>query len=388
MELLSYIDFVNEHLLLEGINPEALKASFVAFEKRLGRKKTDLMNYVRTDLASELGSSFTGLVNDSNIITVYDTVIKIRSAQGARLEEFSKDAKKTVADIMSGLEEGKMPSNRYEKGAALVVYLMDVNPDAIFWAPKDSLKKETMALNAIKSNLDKLKGPNETVRIAIHGEIFSSTPNVQEVVLEGVDKVEGTPKADFMFMIEGNPPIYISHKDGKTAKDFQQYGGLDNLRDHPFAKEFIERIRKLTSGELKNGQEFAVKIPVDQIDLGIRAMFGTDATSNNKNWSADNIQLIMQGDITFTPSKVEQFENAYEITPSGHAMYNPVLTGGKLKMTDSDPYWPAIYVSFRNGQGGSFGFKNARFGIWAQGNLGVDRGIKKLGELEKSNTPA
>ena len=96
----------------------------------------------------------------------------------------------------------------------------------------------------------------------------------------------------------------------------------------------------------------------------------------------------MQGDITFTPSKVEQFENAYEITPSGHAMYNPVLTGGKLKMTDSDPYWPAIYVSFRNGQGGSFGFKNARFGIWAQGNLGVDRGIKKLGELEKNNTPA
>lgn len=387
MNLLSYKDFINEQLLIEGVNPEALKASFVSFEKRLGNKKSDLMNFVRTDLASELGPSFTGLVNNSNIITVYDTVIKIRSSQGARLEEFSKDAKKTVADIMKGLEEGKTPSNRYEKAAALVVYLMDENPDTIFWAPKDSLKKETMALNAIKTNLDKLRGPNETVRLAIRGQIFSSTSNVQEVVLEGVDKVEGTPKADFMFMIEGNPPIYISHKDGKSAKDFQQYGGLDNLRDHSFAKDFIERIRKLTGGELKNGQEFAVKIPSDQIDLGIKAMFGVDASANNKNWSADNIQLIMQGDITFTPSKAEQFENAYEITPSGHAMYNPVLTGGKLQMTDSDPYWPAIYVSFRNGQGGSFGFKNARFGIWAQGNLGVDRGIKKLAELEK-NTPA
>ena len=32
-------------------------------------------------------------------------------------------------------------------------------------------------------------------------------------------------------------------------------------------------------------------------------MFGVDASTNNKNWSADNIQLIMQGDITFTPSK-------------------------------------------------------------------------------------
>lgn len=383
MQLLSYKDFINEHLLLEGMNPEALKASFVAFEKRLGGKKTDLMNYVRTDLATELGPSFTGLINNSNIVTVYDTVIKIRSSQGARLEEFSKGDKKAVTDIMKGLEDGKTPSNRYEKGIALVTYLMDENPEAIFWAPKDSLKKETMALNAIKANLDKLKGANESVRLAIRGEIFSSSSNVQSVVLEDVDKVEGTPKADFIFMIASNPPIYISHKDGRTAKNFQQYGGFDALRDHPFIKEFLERIRKVTGGTLTSSQEFAVPIPQKHIDLGIKAMFGIDASTNNKNWTPNNIQLIMQGDITFVQSKIEQFENAYEITPSGHAMYNPALTRGKLDMTESDPYWPALYVSYRSDMGGSLGFKNARFGIWAQGNLGVDRGIKKLAELEK-----
>jgi hypothetical protein len=52
-------------------------------------------------------------------------------------------------------------------------------------------------------------------------------------------------------------------------------------------------------------------------------------------------------------------------------------------MTPSDPYWPALYVSMRTGQGGTFGFTNARFGIWAQANNGVIRGLEKWKKVNK-----
>jgi hypothetical protein len=378
MGLLDYTNFLlNEGFLFEGSSGDELKKLYSVFSNSLDSKtKEDLKNFAKTELGSELGPKFAGLFDGSTYITVYDTVIKIRSSQGGRLGEFSKDAKKKLDEIFSSLKDGKTPTNKFEKAVSLVVYLIDEYPDAIFWAPKDSLKKETLALESIRANLNSLKGPNESVRLIIQGELFNSSSKINEVILEDVEKVSGTPKADFLFEIVGNPPIYISHKDGKSAKDFQQYGGLDTLRDHPFVKEFFENIIKVVGNELKSGDEFAVIIPPKHIDLGIKAIFGSDAAPNNRNWSPDNIQLVMQGDISFVPAG-EPFDNAYKLVPSGHVLYNPVLTGGNFSIKENDSYWPALYVSYRKDQGGSYGFKNARFGVWAQGNQGVIRGIEK-----------
>ena len=386
MSLLNYVDFINEDFLFEGSSPDVLKKIFTDFQKNLKGRLPELKNFARTEMASELGQAYTGLFSETTYVTVYDTIIKVRAMQGGKIAEYAKDAKKSLDDILNSLIDGKAPTNRFEKAACLVLLLMDEKPEAIFWSPKDSLKKETMALDAIRGSLQKLKQVNAAIHLVLMGELYSGGGNITQVDLEDVDKVPGVPKADFLFVIQSNPPIYISHKDGKSAADFQQYGGLDNLRDHPFAKEFLELIRKHVGDELHGGDEFAIKIPAQHIDLGIRAMFGVDAKAGNKNWSPNNIQLMMQGEMQFKNAADhfgEKFEGAYEVVPTGHQIYNPVLTGGKLQMSETDEYWPYIYVSFRNGQGGSFGFKNARFGIWAQGNKNVQRGIAKWDKLLK-----
>ena len=42
----------------------------------------------------------------------------------------------------------------------------------------------------------------------------------------------GTPKSDFHLVdINGNEIVWISHKDGKTAKDFQQWGGISQAKE-------------------------------------------------------------------------------------------------------------------------------------------------------------
>lgn len=378
MHLLDYRNFlITESLLLENVGEE-LKNTFSKFDKDLGKEKITLLNYVRTELSVEIKEALAGLLNGSMILTVYPTVIKIRSRQGGRIAEFSKDVNKNIDEILASLINGKTPTNRYEKGCALIIWLMNENPEAIFWSPKDSLAKETLALNDIKNKLNLLKGPNESINILLRGQIYN-TPGSVELV--NVEKVIGTPKADFIFEISGNPPLYISHKDGKSADDFQQYGGMDSVRDHTFVKEFINFIQEKVGNEFVSGQVFAVVIPKEHEDLAIKAIFGNDASGKNKNWSKDNIQIVMQGEIKFEQSKID--ESAYEISPTGHILYHPALTDGQLSINTNDPYWPALYVRYSKGDGGSFGFKNGRFMIWPQGNRETARGFKQYDQLLK-----
>jgi hypothetical protein len=384
MSLLDYKSFLlNESILNEATTGDELKAAFERFVSSLSKKRLgDIMKWGEVGFVMQTSRSASLVLGDEAYITVYPSTIKIRSAKdGSRLDEFPKSNKDLPSEF-DYLKGDVQPTNKFEKAICFIVYLMKRKPEAIFWSPKDSLKKETIALQNIQNQLDKLKGPNESVKLVVKGEMYNST-GLREVELEKADKVQGTPKADFILEIKGDPSIYISHKDGKTAKDFQQYGGISECADHPFVKKFLETIKEKFGTDAKNwpANEFAVPIPKEYIDLGIRAIFGNLATTSNKNWSADNIQVVMQGAIEFIPAG-EPFENGYVIKPTGHAMYNPAITGNKLELETNDPYWPALYVSMRTGQGGTFGFQNARFGIWAQGNNAVSRGIEKWNKAQ------
>jgi hypothetical protein len=375
MGLLDYQNFLmNESVLNEAVDGDALKKMFDDFKTSL---PTDIFNKV-VAIGETLGTSGAkAVLADTAYVTVYPTTIKIRSkGDGSRLEEFAK-SNKDLNKEFEHLKSGGDATNKFEKAICFVVYLMGHSPESLFWSPKDSLKKETIALQNIQNQFKRLKGPNESVNLVVRGEMYNST-GMREVEMAGAGKIEGVPKADFVLEIKGDPPIYISHKDGKSAKDFQQYGGISQCADHPFVKQFLDAIKEKFGTDAKKWpeNEFAVVIPPEYIDLGIRAIFGNLATTSNKDWSADNVQVVMQGAVEFTPAG-EPFENGYVIKPTGHAMYNPSITGGKLDMTPSDPYWPALYVSMRTGQGGTFGFSNARFGIWAQDNNGVLRGLEK-----------
>jgi hypothetical protein len=376
MSLLNYKNFLlNESIINESLTAgDELKKAFEDFKSGLSK---DELSKLLAIAGAFTNPSTVAVLRNYAYVTIYPTIIKIRSSEdGSKLAEFPKSTK-TLAEEFVKLKEEGVATNLYEKAICFVLHLMDVMPEVLFWAPKDSLKKETIALENIQRQFNTLKGANDSVRLVVNGDMYNSS-GMQEVELQGADKVSGVPKADFVLEIKGDPPIYISHKDGKTAKDFQQYGGISQCADHPFVQKFLNTIREKYGNDAKAWpeNEFAVVIPSEYVDLGIRAIFGNLATNSNKEWSPDNVQVVMQGAIEFVPAG-EPFDNAYMIRPTGHAMYNPAITKGRLDITPSDPYWPALYVSMRTGQGGTFGFTNARFGIWAQANNGVIRGLEK-----------
>jgi len=379
MSLLNYKDFLSESFINEASTADQLIGMFSKFRKNLSKQREkELLAFASTSFATELGAAFTGLLNNDNYMTVYDTVIKIRSGQGGKIAEFAKDAKKSISDIFNALAEGKEPSNRYEKAICLVLYIEDKNPEAIMWAPKDSLSKETLALNNINSKLDKLKKEHGAVRILLSDKFYQKS-QATAVIIEKFDKVDGTPKADFKIVDEDSEPfIFISHKDGKTAKDFQQYGGISDSKifNHPEVVAFVEKMKSINIdfSELPvGGREFAVIIKDPK--LAAMSIFGADLGGS---FGLNNVHLIMQGDILLDPIKTEHGEGCYTLSASGHYLLNPGLTGNKLGMSEGDSYWPALYVSYRKGQGGTYGFKNARFGIWPSGSDATRRGLKNM----------
>lgn len=379
MGLLNYKEFLGESFINEASTADQLIGMFSKFRKSLSKQREkELLAFASTSFATELGAAFTGLLNNDNYMTVYDTVIKIRSGQGGKVAEFAKDAKKSISDIFDTLAEGKEPSNRYEKAICLVLYIEDKNPEAIMWAPKDSLSKETLALNNINSKLDKLKKEHGAVRILLSDKFYQKS-QATAVIIEKFDKVDGTPKADFKIVDEDSEPfIFISHKDGKTAKDFQQYGGISDSKifNHPEVVAFVNQMKAINTdfSELPvGGREFAVIIKDPK--LAAMSIFGYELGGS---FGLNNVHLIMQGDILLDPIKTEYGEGCYTLSASGHYLLNPGLTGNKLAMSEGDSYWPALYVSYRKGQGGTYGFKNARFGIWPSGSDATRRGLANM----------
>ena len=383
MSLLSYRDFLNESIINESSAGDQLINMFSNFRKTLSKQREkELLAFASTNLATELGANFTGLMNNDNFITVYDTMIKIRSGQGGKLAEFSRGNKSSIDDVFKDLAGSKVPSNKFEKGICLVLYLQDNNPEAIMWAPKDSLSKETLALNNINAKLEAIKkATNGQVRILLSDKFYQKS-QATAVIVEKFDKVDGTPKADFKIVDEDSEPfIFISHKDGKSAKDFQQYGGISDadILNHPEVVAFLAKIKSISTdfAELPvGGREFAV--PIKDPKLASMSIFGADFGGN---FGLNNVHLVMQGNIILDPIKSEYGEGCYTLNASGHVILNPALTGNKLMLSENDPYWPVLYVRYSEGKGGSYGFKNARIFIWPLDNNAVKRGLKNMEKI-------
>ena len=119
-------------------------------------------------------------------------------------------------------------------------------------------------------------------------------------------------KADFVGInSKGESKIFISHKDGRGAKDFQQYSGLSSrsggsIYDHPEVKSFREDIaKKETSDFYRQAYRSAFYREIEDKQLKQKAIFGKDYGSGRKN--ENNVSLFAQGDpvlIKTGPGKV------------------------------------------------------------------------------------
>ena len=103
-------------------------------------------------------------------------------------------------------------------------------------------------------------------------------------------------KADFVGInSKGNPVLFISHKDGYSAKSFQQYSGMSSragssIYDHPEVQKFREDISKKETSDFYNTAYYR---PIKDVNLKKKAVFGKDSGSGGT--SVNNIDFFCQG---------------------------------------------------------------------------------------------
>tara|TARA_Y100000389_G_scaffold118506_1_gene115676 strand:- start:2520 stop:3527 length:1008 start_codon:yes stop_codon:yes gene_type:complete len=115
-------------------------------------------------------------------------------------------------------------------------------------------------------------------------------------------KFEGKePKSDFTLVnVQGDPQAYISHKAGKSAKDYQQYGGLSSKRykANRDVQSFMKDVAAARPDGLKSGDSFYRKIKDRQ--LVFEAIYGPEyggaaSISNVDEFHLGNMSLVGSG---------------------------------------------------------------------------------------------
>lgn len=159
------------------------------------------------------------------------------------------------------------------------------------------------------------------------------------------------PKADFSIVGEdGKTQVaWISHKAGRTASDFQQYGGLsDNVfKTNDEVKKFMQDVAKEAPDGLQSGQSF-MRVAKDARVIN-QSIYGTGYGGAR---GINNVDEFHQGNM-----RLKKSGSIYKIT-STHEGKN----GDKL---DGD-YTPIYYIRYdaRPANAAGVQVKNGRVGVF------------------------
>lgn len=169
------------------------------------------------------------------------------------------------------------------------------------------------------------------------------------------------PKSDMTIVnSQGEPVAYISHKAGRSAKDYQQYGGVSNAalppkyHDNAFIKKFMQDVQKIRPEGLESGDSFYRKITDDKL---VRMMMygpeygGSPGISNVDEFHLGEMELKKSG-------------TSYKIT-SAHKGTNGEIPTGQFEAL--------LFIRFQSRRGdaraASEVVKNARIGIFPRAKL-------------------
>lgn len=328
------------------------------FNKLSPEHKYKIFRYVETELPSKLTpTTFEKLCSTDAILTAYNTVVKIRSASGTRIEAFNKPSKiESISQVVPKLVTRE--HTRFEDALCLLSYFNVVNPSIILWGEKNVLNKESMALDQLNKAIQSILTKRRFVKLYIDkNHIFRITKAF---------KVEGTPRADFLLTNNRNSYLYVSHKDGTGVNGFQQYSGMTKelpIRNHPEVIQFVEKIRDYMGGEFTKDFKANYSTKIKDYDLAAYSMFGKNykLTANE-----DNCQIIVQGEIGF--NQIET--NLYTLSCS-HSILNPQINPSKFNPETLKEYWPYLHVR-REYKANYMNIKSARFMIMAFRNDCID----------------
>lgn len=200
-----------------------------------------------------------------------------------------------------------------------------------------------LAQNSLVKVLEKAKDPYIMLRVGnrtVQCAAIISTPNPG-----GRD-----PKSDFAIVNpKGEMVAHISHKAGRKATDFQQYGGVTDLPGEAEITAFMQTALKIKPNGLESGDTFYRKLKSDK--TANKSIYGVDY--GKKAVTVNNVDEFHQGTMNF----VKRGKN-YIITSLHKGVVGDVPR--------NNPYEPILVARYnkRAGRYGNINLPNSRIGIF------------------------
>jgi len=190
--------------------------------------------------------------------------------------------------------------------------------------------------NQIISEIE--KSSKATVTIDVNGTKHEITAAVT---------TPGTPKSDFHLLdTEGNEVVWVSAKDGKSAKDHQQWGGMSQRKEpdifsHRETKSFISDLKKEYPDGLPRATTLYRKIKDKTLQK--KSIYGNQY---GKSLGRQNVSIVVQGPIKLNGGKLT----------ANHVLYNGEdITGG---------YEPVLMAMYKGPDRNDAGVKKTRLSIY------------------------
>jgi hypothetical protein len=195
--------------------------------------------------------------------------------------------------------------------------------------------KEDRELLSLIEQIDAAKSENAAATIKI--KVGNKTYDVY-----GAASTAGTPKSDFHLLdIDGKEIVWLSHKDGNKAKDFQQWGGISAAKEptifsHKETQKFIADLKR----EYPNGLPPATTLYRNIKDDKLK-MLSVYGNKYGTTLGQQNVSMLLQGAV-----KLVKKGKHYELS-ANHVHYN----GDSVDGDGYDPVLMAIYKGDRSDAG-------------------------------------
>jgi hypothetical protein len=195
--------------------------------------------------------------------------------------------------------------------------------------------KEDRELASLRKQIAdiKVKEASSTVSIKVGRTIYE---------VEDAESTPGSPKSDFHLLDKnGKECVWISHKDGKGPRDFQQWGGISNRKEpkvfnHPETQQFIEDLKKIYPDGLPRATSLHRKIKDNKLKM--IAVYGNEY---GRAMSRQNTSILIQGPVELVK------KSNYYVFKSNHIHYN----GDSVDADGFEPVFMAIYKGDRSDAG-------------------------------------
>jgi hypothetical protein len=196
--------------------------------------------------------------------------------------------------------------------------------------------KEDAALESLNNQITEIqtKTKKPFVKIRVGDDVFK---------IQYAESTPGTPKSDFHLIdMNGEECVWISHKDGRGPKDFQQWGGISQSKEplvfsHPETQRFIKDIKE-KYGTRGLPPATSLVRPIKDKRLKMIAVYGNQFGSS---LGRQNVSILLQGPITLDKSG-----DAYELK-ANHVHNN----GDSVDSDGFDPAFMAVYKGDRSDAG-------------------------------------